>query len=45
MSKNEDIRWHQRLANYNKALNKLTEVVNFIVKNIDKKKLMTFLPK
>ncbi len=34
MTKKIDIRWEQRFTNFNKALNKLTEAIEFIRKNL-----------
>lgn len=33
MTSENDIRWEQRFSNFNKALNKLTEAINYIKKN------------
>ncbi len=36
---NRDIRWEQRFSNYNKALKKLTEAVEYIKKHIEEQEI------
>lgn len=37
MIKDKDIRWEQRFSNYNKALNKLSEAIDYIKKDLGQK--------
>jgi nucleotidyltransferase substrate binding protein (TIGR01987 family) len=37
MTRNKDIRWEQRFSNYNKALKKLSDAVNYIKKELGAK--------
>jgi nucleotidyltransferase substrate binding protein (TIGR01987 family) len=38
MTSNKEIRWEQRFSNFNKALRKLSEAVDYIKKNLAEKK-------
>lgn len=39
MTDNKDIRWEQRFVNFRKALKKLSEAIEYIKKDLDKKEL------
>ena len=39
MTKEKDIRWEQRFSNFRKALKKLTEAIDYIKKDLDKKEV------
>jgi len=39
MTSAKDIRWEQRFSNYNKALKKLTEAIEYIKKDLDENKI------
>ncbi|WP_430809723.1 MULTISPECIES: nucleotidyltransferase substrate binding protein [unclassified Carboxylicivirga] len=39
MTDKKDIRWEQRFSNYNKALKKLSEAINYIKKELQKNEL------
>lgn len=39
MTNNDDIRWEQRFSNYNKALKKLSEAIEYVNKDMDENEI------
>lgn len=40
MTENKDIRWEQRFSNFNKALNKLSEAILYIEKDLEQEEIV-----